>query len=1024
MAQAQRMIKGTVTDKSGAPVIGANVVAKGTTTGTITDLNGNYSLNVPSGANAVMISYIGFNTQEINLGASNMLDVTMEEGVILQEAVITALGISRQEKALGYGLSRVSGSEVKGSGEVNVIQSLASKASGVQVIGSSGTPGASSKILIRGNSTFTGNNQPLIIIDGIPYDNSTNSSVAGDYPFNPNLNGVNNSNRALDMNPGDIESVNILKGVAAATLYGTRAANGAIIITTKKGRMGQKGLDINLSSSIDFSQVNNLPELQSIYGQGNGGGRFVTGTTDVKVEGTKAGGTPNSWGAKIPDGQSFNNFDNYFESGSVTFDNSLSISGGSDKAAYRFSLGNTNQDGIVPNTFLNRNSFSANINSVLNKITLGGTFNYSNSRGNKAQNGSNLSGVMLALTRMPADFDILGGTADNGYENLDGSQHSYFPIYDNPLWSAYHNTFKDDISRFTGGVNAKYSPYSWMDIGIQLSLDNYTDYRRQIFDILANDTPEPIGEIWENTKTHTGLNGGLVLSFRPNIFDEIKTDINIGNDLTYRNDQDHFARGRGLGVPGFFNLSNASDYYTNAAVSTRKIAGLFADINLSYKDFLFVGLAGRNDYASTFGKEKRDKGNFYPSASVSLVFSELLNNPGFLNYGKIRFSYGKAGIEPIPYSTKTYFTQPFFTDGFTDGNSFPYLGQNGFGYSTTLGDPNLEPEILEGIDVGFDLKMFNSRVNLGFTYYIKNSSNLLLYRPIASSSGFDFIYSNAGEMENKGIEIDLGVEVLKFKNFNWNLNLNFSKNTNEVLQLAPGVNELSIETAFSSIGSFAIVGQPYGAFFGTKWDRTPDGKLIVLANGRPKVAAETGNLGNPYPDWIAGLRNTFTFFGFTASALLDVREGGSLWGGTIARLNRIGRTQGSADDRGKSFIVDGVVLQTDGTYKQNTTPIDAFTYYSVVLGDGGGSATENAVYDGSWIRLREVSLAYDFKFNNNKYINGARLFVTGRNLWLKTDYPGVDPETSLTGAGSNINGFDYFNFPNMKSFLFGVNLNF
>ncbi|MCC6817162.1 MAG: SusC/RagA family TonB-linked outer membrane protein [Saprospiraceae bacterium] len=1022
---AQRMVKGTVTDKNGQAIIGANVVAKGSNAGTVTDVNGAYSLNVPAGTTALTISYTGYNSQDITLGASNMVDVSLSEGLILGEAVVTALGISRDEKSLTYGVSRVQGQELDGSGEVNAIQSLAAKVAGVQVIGSGGTPGASSKILIRGNNTFTGNNQPLIVIDGIPYDNQTNGSVAGDYPFNANLSGVNNSNRALDLNPADIESVNVLKGVAAATLYGTRAANGALVITTKRGKIGQKNFNINLASSIDVASVNKLPELQSTYGIGSGGGRFVTGsTTEVNPEGTApTSPTVNSWGPIIPAGKSYDNLDAYFQNG-TTFDNAISISGGNDVAALRFSYGNTDQKGVVPNTYLKRNTFSINANSSIGNLTIGALINFANTRTNKSQNGSNLSGVMLSLTRMPADFNLLGGNSPLGYENLDGSQHTYFPVYDNPLWSANHNTHKDEINRVTIGFNAGYKFNSWLRLNWRLGTDNYTDYRKQIFDILSNDPPEPIGEIWEDTKRHSEINNDIILTFSPKLSNNLSTSLAIGNNLNTRRDNDQFFRGRGLGVPGFFNISNASNFYASGFEIRKKLAGIFADLNLGWKDFLFVDLAARNDYASSFGEAKRDKGFLYSSAGASLVFTELMNSTGVLDFGKVRFAWGQAGIEPAAYQTRTYFNQPFITDGFTDGLGFPFNGVNGFGYSTQLGDPELEPEVVTGMDVGFDLRMFKNRLSLGFTYYTKKSTNLLIQRPIASSTGFDFIYTNGGEMENKGIELELGLGVINATNFKWDIAANFSQNKNKVLKLAPGVDEINIESAFTSIGSFAIIDQPYGALFATRWERSPDGQIVVGANGRPIVSATTGNIGNPFPDWIAGLRNTFTWKNLSLTGLLDFRQGGALWNGTYARLNRIGRTQESADDRAKVFVVDGVVKNADGTYSKNTTPIDAFTYYNVVVGDGAGSATENSVSEGSWIRLRELTLSYALKCSQDKLLKNASIYVTGRNLWLQTDYKGVDPETSLTGAASNVSGFDYFNFPSTKSVIFGFNLGF
>ncbi len=1024
LALAQRTITGTVRGDDGEALIGASVRVPGTNVGAITDALGSFTVAVPAGADSLTISYTGYATKDVVLGASNVVDVVLTAGQVLSEAVVTALGITRSEKALGYSVSQVQGSSVSGSGEVNAIQGLAAKTSGIQVIGSGGTPGASSKILIRGNSSMQLENQPLIVIDNVPFDNQVNTVIGVDYPFNPNLQGVNESNRALDINPDDIENISVLKGPAASALYGTRAANGVILITTKKGAQGKLRVGYNVMYSLD--QVNKLPELQRQYGQGNGGGVAITDAngniTGSNPEGTSATETPNSWGPSIS-GQSYDNLETYFQNGTSLMNN-LSLSGGTDNTTFRFSYGNTNQTGIVPNTALNRNTFRVGASTGSNKFKINLNAAYTTIQDRKAQNGSNLSGVMLALTRMPADFDVLGGDGPNGFDNADGSQYTYFSAYDNPLWSAYHNPNNTSLNRISGSVGFDYTPLDWLTLTMRVGTDMYTDNRQQIWDISSQNF-DPRGEVWESTVRHEEVNADFLARLNRR-FGDISTSVLLGTQLNHRGDESVFSRGSVLSAAGYYNLKNASILYADNQDFIRRIAGIFGSIDLGYRDFIYLTVGGRNDWASTFGPEAKNS-FFYPQASLSFVPTELMDPSGLFSYIKLRASYAQAGREPgnIPnlYTSRTYYGRPTFTDGFTNGIGFPFLGQNGFtigiGNPNVLGNSLLRPEINTSWEGGFDLRLWQSRVRAAFTYYFSKSTDLIVVRPIAATTGFSFYTSNAGEMENKGIEIDLDFDIVRNNNFTWTLGGNFTMNDNEVTKLAPGVEQFSIETAFTGIGSFAIVGQPYGAIFGTKWVRDDQGRLVIGEDGLPLVQDVDGFLGNPYPDFTAGVRNMFKYKGLALSALLDIREGGVLWNGTYARLNRIGRTQESADGRGNFYVIEGV--KEDGS--PNDTRISARNYFNTFVGDGGDYAVENAIQDGSWIRLREVTLAYDLpKFSS--FLQGASIFVTGRNLWLSTDYKGVDPETSLTGAGSNVGGFDYFNMPSTRSYIVGLRANF
>lgn len=1041
-ASAQsRTITGKVSsDEAGEALIGVSVMVKGSKIGTVTNSNGDYSISVPVDKNTLVFTYVGYKAKEVKISGT-VVNSTLEEDVVgLEAAVVTAMAIKRQTRALGYSTAEVGGQALVNSGEVNVIQGLAAKTTGVQVIGSSGTPGGSSKILIRGNSTFTGNNQPLIVVDGVPIDNSQgniNGSSASDYPFNSGLGGVNSSNRALDLNPEDIESVTVLKGPAAAALYGVRAGNGAIIYTTKKAKQGIRAV---YTSSMEISMVNKLPDLQDKYAQGTGGG-VLGGTPKYSVadpgpdglwftDDDVALGGANSWGpliSSVPGLTSHDNMGDFFRT-AYSFNNNIAVSGGNANSSFRLSAGNTIQNGVVPNTDLKRNSIRlTGETKVSDKLSFGGTANYVKTDGTMAQNGSNLSGVMLGLTRAPASFN-LKGTGEEGWKLPSGNQRQYFYVYDNPWWSVYENPNYNDVNRIIGNFNVLYDPFEWMKVTYRLGTDYYTDKRKQIFAVHSWDPPNPTGQIEEFSSTYREVYSDLIVNMSKEFNEKMNGSLSLGNNLNQRFSQDLYLRGRDLNVPNFYNLGNATDLYAGEANSTIRTAAFFFDAQYEYDKMLYVGVTGRNEWASTFGPNKNNF--FYPSANASFVFTEILNQPNvakILPFGKLRLSWARSGINPAAYATQTYFSRETYTDGFTDGIGFPYLGVNGYQASDVLGNQDLRPETLTGTEVGVDLRFLKGRLNLDVTYYNQKTTDILLFRPIAPSSGFQNYYSNSGEMVNKGWEIAFGGTPIKRKNFKWEANMNFTKNISEVLKLGEGVDEIDIETAFSSIGSYAIVGQPYGALYGTRWKRTSDGQLLINpTTGLPLIESTRGNIGNPFPDWLMNIKNNFKYKNLSLNTLIDIRKGGDIWNGTYARLNRLGVTEASAD-REKTYVIEGVVADAKGesTGQKNTKEISAFNYYNRYVGDNG-SATEQAVEDGSWVRLRELTINYDLDMKKIKSgrVKGLSFYVTGRNLWLSTNYQGVDPETSLTGSGSNVNGFDYFNMPGTKSYIIGLRASF
>ncbi|MCB9240232.1 MAG: SusC/RagA family TonB-linked outer membrane protein [Flavobacteriales bacterium] len=1028
-----RAISGKVTDGTNKePLPGVTIQVPSTNVGTISNADGSYNITVPEGSTTLRFSYLGYKTVDLPIGTSNTINLGMEEDVMgLDMVVVTALAIKKEVKSLGYSTENVGGDALSSSGEANVIQGLAAKSAGIQVVGSGGTPGTSSKILIRGNSSFTRTNEPLIVVDGVPIDNSQgniNSSLASDYPFNAGLGGVNSGNRALDLNPDDIESVTILKGPAAAALYGARAGNGAIIYTTKGAKGGK--LRAMYTSSVEISQVNKMIELQDKYASGGSPASGPGTDADVADYGPDGVwftdddvslGTPYSWGPELT-GAAIDNVGNFFQNG-ISTNNNLSMTGGSNNNSFRFSIGRNNTSGVIPNSEYNRTSLRLSAESkISDNFTVNSSANYVKSGGTRVQNGSNLAGVMLALMRAPRDFDLMG-KGETGYLTSAGYPRNAFYAYDNPFYSVNHNTNLENTDRVIGNVGMNYAPLPWLDITYRLGADVYSNRRQQRFGIHSwQPDPGPVGEMEEYTSNFSQIYSDLLIGLKKKFNADLEGHITLGNNLWHTSTKDIYSRGRSMNVPDFYNLSNFTELYTNNAEEITRTAALFFDGGLEYKNWLYVNASGRNEWSSTFGANKNNF--FYPAVNTSIIFTELVKIPN-LSFGKLRLGYAESGISPPAYSSHTYYERQSYTDGFTGGLGYPYLGQNGFSLSDAIGNPDLRPERQKGMEFGLDLRFFTGRLNLDLTYYNQKSVDILMLQPISASTGFTNIYTNAGEMVNKGWEITLGGTPVKAKDFTWDINLTFTKNTNEVLKLAEGVDEINIETAFSSIGSYAIVGDPYGALYGTQWKRAADGQLLINPNtGLPIIDGQRGNIGNPFPDWLMNIRNSFKYKQFRLSALLDIRQGGDIWAGTYARLTRHGATA-ITEDRNEKMIIEGVLADANGesTGQANNIEISKWQYYVNYLGDFG--ASESSVYDGSWVRLRELTLSYDFKLKSSvPVIRSLNVYATGRNLWLSTNYPGIDPETSLTGSGSNVNGFDYFNNPGTKSYIFGVKVGF
>ncbi len=728
----ERTVSGIVSDNAGLPLPGVSVLVKGTKTGTQTDFDGKYSIKATP--NQVLIfSYIGMKTQEAVASSTSVNVKLKDDSVELEGVIVTALGIKRAEKTLGYAVSKVTSDEISRSGEQNVIQALAGKAAGVQIIGSGGTPGASSKIIIRGVNTITGTSDPLIVVDGVPIDNSTSQTTAGDNPFNANLSGINNSNRALDINPDDIESVSILKGPAAAALYGERAGNGVILYTTKKGRAG-KGLGIDFSTGLAIDKVSQLPARQNKYVQGTS----ATATSVNK-------GTPQSWGPTaaslgIP---MYDNVENFFQEG-LTYTNNIAFYGGDNKATYRASYGNVSQTGMIPETGLKRNTLRivGDLN-LSDKWKTGASLQYTHTTNTLAQNGSNVSGVMLSLLRSVGNYDL------RNYKDAEGNNTNYFASYDNPYFTVNENPATSDVNRVLGNMFLTYTPGTWLSLTAKGGLDTYSDYRRQIFAISSNgDNLGGIGEVaFNNINSKEFYSDFIASGLLPLNSEWLKINYTAGLNLRSSHGTDVFSRGKNLAVRGVYNLSNATELYTSNNESNVMSRALFGQLEFDIKNQLFITGSVRKEWSSTYGTLVNSA--IFPAASASWVLSSTFDLPEWTSFAKLTYGYGEVGIAPGAYRTISTFSQPFMTDGFTDGLSFPYNGINGMTVSGGLGNQNLKPERVLGHELGFSAKFLENRLSLDVNLYHKTSKDLLITLPLPQSSGFASVYQNAAELVNK-----------------------------------------------------------------------------------------------------------------------------------------------------------------------------------------------------------------------------------------------------------------------------------
>ncbi len=1019
-ALAQRTITGKVTDEKGNPVANASVVVKGTTTGTATKSDGSFSVTVPADAKTLIFSALDMRTMEVAIGAENNLSIVLKgEEKVMSEVVVTALGIEKSRKNLGYAASTIKNDDLTMGRTTNIANALVGKVAGVRVAGSNGMVGSGTAIFIRGFNTISGSNQPLFVIDGIPIDNSGGGNAL--------QTGVSNSNRAIDINQDDIESLTVLKGPAAAVLYGSRAASGAIVITTKKGRARTKN-NVQFTSNMQWATVNRFPEYQNLYAQGGVQGGAFNPISNL------------SWGPQIV-GQTVTNFlgrpevlrahptnvQDFFQGG-MNMQNNLTFSGGGANSSFRLSYGNLYETGVIKNNRLVRNNinFSGNIKAN-DKLTVGVSGNYVNSFSKRTQQGNQLANPLFRLWFLPRNINLY----NYPYKNPDESQ-VYFDATDNPLWTVEKNLYNDYVSRFFGNANLKWDINSWFNITYKIGGDFYNNYEKGFDEIgttgQVNTASGPVGGILDRNTNFYSYYSYLNFNFKKTIAQNWDMTLVLGNESAWRGFRQSQIIGRQLAARGFRNLSNAAIYNPSNFESRQFLAGAYADFNLSYKGIASINLTGRNDWSSTFPVNNRSY--FYPGVAGTFNLTEAvpsLRNSKTITYAKFYGNYAKVGKEASPYATNTFFGTAGAADGFGPTISFPYNNLPGFSLGNAAGDPNLGPEFTSSYEIGMELGLFKNRIGIEVTRFISNSTNIIFGVPVSPSSGFSSYTTNAGELQTKGWEAMLRISPIKKQDMSWDVSFNYTKNLTMTKRLAAGVPNI-ILAGFVTPNARLEAGKPYGILYGSVFRRNAAGELWLNASGLPVLAPDNAQIGDPNPDFLLGINNDFSYKGFNVSFLLDIRKGGDVFSRNIGDLRRSGAAAETAEfprfnpdgSSTRPYVFQGV--GPDGVTK-NTVPVTANQYWGTLYAFGTG---ESYVFDASWFRLRELSISYKLPGSifEKSFVGGAEFGVMGRNLFLHAkNFPHFDPENNVLGV-SNAQGLEFNGLPSTRNIGVFVKFNF
>lgn len=1034
-ALAQSAISGTVVSaQDGEPIIGAAVKVKGAKQGVVTNLEGQFSINAQAGSTLVF-SYVGMKTKEV--AAKNGMKVQLQsDDQQLEEVVVTAMGITRSKKSLGYASQDLKDGELSTKGTSSLANAIQGKLTGVDIRQSSGAPGASSQIVIRGARSFDGNNQPLYVIDGMPV------TTTADFDTGASVTGSNISDRTIDINPDDIESINVLKGQAASALYGIRASNGVIVITTKRGKAGQSKPQIVLNTNISAQSMSRKFEHQTVYAQGNSVDAYNPTSSmtwgpkieDLANDATYGGNVANAYtknGADLHKGQYYNpkrvqagldgwttpeiydNLYDYLQTG-CTENTTLSISQAVNNVNYSFSISNSHQDGIIPSTGMNRWGGRGLVDWTINKEwKTGFSANYSSNRITSAP-GAN-SGIMNVLYSCPAEYNLKGipycSPTDPTKQILFRSTS-----FNNPYWWSANDEFGQHTNRFFGNAYAEFSP----NIGLegftlkfreQAGIDIWTSDYSIIAEIGSAYNTK--GEVENYGSQHNVFNNTFTVNLDGRFGTDDKWGLNVllGNEINEENTRVWDYDGVNLNFYGFPVISNATSYTASEYTRKERNVGFFGSVAVDWDSQVFLTVTGRNDYVSTMPHGSRSF--FYPSVSLGWEFTKLaaFENQDILSYGKLRASYAQVGQAGTYY--ESFYYAPSYGGGFYSYTPVSYplpSGTSAYAPYYVLYDPNLKPQNTTNWEAGLDLAFWNGRIKFSYTYSYQNVKDQIFSVPCDPTSGYQYMMTNAGRMKTNSHEISLNAALVQSKDWDVNLGVNWTKVKNEVVELAEGVESIMLG-GFVEPQIRAQAGCTYPNIYGNAFQRTDDGQLLLL-EGLPQATANSVDLGNCAPDWTMGLNFSARWKRLSLDTTWSWQKGGKMYHGTNMTMEFFGATKASLPYHEGTMVVDGIDVATG---QKNTIEVSKQDYYQAYY-----NVTESGIYDTSFFKLRDLTLTYDLP-----KICGIDISVYGfaRNILIWAKLPNFDPESSQ-GNGNMSGYFERFSVPATKSIGGGLKITF
>lgn len=1030
----QRSVSGTVTDEGGFPIPGVNVLIKGTSTGTQTDIDGKFTIQAAP-TDVLVFSYIGMKSRE-SLASSTALKITMaDEATELEGVVVTAVGIKREKASIGAATTTLKSAEINKGSQTNIADAIKGKVAGVVISNASTDPGASSGVIIRGFSSISGSNQPLYVVDGIPINDQSN--------YSDGLNGGNDFGRGSgDINPNDIESMTILKGASATALYGSRAANGVIMITTKKGTAGK--LSVDFSTTTFFTSILRTPKYQDQFGQGWDGTHYLI---ENGSWGPRFDGQPRPWGHIVDNSQKIKPYsfqkdqlENFFDTGSSTL-TTLAVSGGSGDSTVRLSYANSSQDGIYPTDAdsFERNTLGLSGTSKVGKVGISGSLNYVNTGGSAIATGQQGSATYNNLMQIPTDFPI---TEFRDYNNKFNNNDNYYTPYGivNPYFSLNENGSDYNKERFYGAIELNYEINSWSNASYRFGLDTYSDVTK-VWTARIDASPgsyndgtsnETSGSYSEARNTIKQLNHDLLYNINLKLSEKLDLASSFGFNINTREGSSMAASVLSQDIPQFFSFTNSALIPTvGSTLNSRKLYGVYNSTTLSFAEQLYFTANLRNDWYSTLPKANRSV--FYGGVNSSWIFTNTFPAiKSAVNYGKLRVGYGETGVDTDPYQVNSVYSLTASDNQGYGQVALPINGITGYTVGDRLANPNLKPERRKEFEVGMEVSFFDNLFSIDATYYDAKVEDQILAIPLAPSSGYTTQTANVGTISNKGFEALLSMNLIRSKTdgFDWKASINFATNNTILEKLDPRVTQVQLGGTGNATQLIARPGQAIGLLYGNVAERDPNGNIVVDADGIPVASTSQQVYGDTQYDYTMGVGNKFSWKGLSLDFTFDIREGGLMYSRTAEITRFTGNSITTTYNDRQPFIVPGSVVKNtadDGTvtYTPNTVAVDSNhmdNYYAATANDRAN------VIDKSFIKLREVILNYNLpdKYFDKSFIKSISISLIGRNLfiWTPRNNQFIDPEVSTFGTDLRSQFGEFSANPSTRSYGFSLKANF